>query len=292
MKPMVRTVNDLYLDTRRALKKADIESAELEARLLLCFALNCTKEQLTARMQMYAGESAQKTLQEITQRRLMGEPVAYITGFWEFCGLPIEVSRDVLIPRSDTEILVEQALLVLRNQRKADARILDLGCGSGCIGIALGHFLPGSRVTAVDISSAAVEITKRNISRNGLTRRFAALEGDMLQPPPMRMGEYDLLVSNPPYIPSGELASLDVSVKDYEPHLALGGGEDGLKYYRSIIFSWLSVLSDRGCVIMEVGEGQAEQVMELMRSQGLEDVRSAEDYYGTLRVVIGTKKEK
>ena len=287
---MVRTINDLYLSTRRALRGAGVEGAELEAKLLLCHALSCTKEELLARMQMYAGESAQAALSAMTERRLQGEPVAYITGMWEFCGLPMEVSPAVLIPRSDTEVLVEEALRLLHAEHKADARILDLGCGSGCIGIALGHFLPGSRLTAVDVSPEAVEITKRNIRRNGLVRRSAVLEGNILEPPPMRMGEYDLLVSNPPYIRSDEIETLDVSVKDYEPRLALDGGEDGLKFYRSILSRWLSVLSDSGSVIMEIGEGQSEDVQELMRSAGLHEVRSAPDNYGTERIVIGSKK--
>lgn len=286
---MVRTVNDLYLETRRSLRNARIEGAELEAKLLLCHALHCTKEQLLARMQMYTGEAVQKELLAFTQRRLQGEPVAYITGMWEFCGLDMEVSPAVLIPRSDTEVLVEEAFKLLRSQKKNDARILDLGCGSGCIGIALGHFFPGSRITLVDVSPEAVEITKRNIARNGMARRCAVLEGNILESPPMRMGEYDLLVSNPPYIASAEIDRLDASVRDYEPRLALDGGDDGLAFYRSILSRWLSVLSDSGSVIMEIGEGQAEAVMELMHQAGLQSVRSAKDNYGTERIVLGTK---
>ncbi len=286
---MVCTVNDLYLETRRALRGAQVEGAELEAKLLLCHAFGCSKEELLSKMQMYAGESVQKSVRSMTERRLQGEPVAYITGMWEFCGLPFEVSPAVLIPRNDTEVLVEEALKLLRAKRKADARILDLGCGSGCIGIALGHYLPGSRITSVDISPEAVETTKNNVRRNGLTRRSAVLEGNILEPPPMRMGEYDLLVSNPPYIASAEIETLDSSVKDYEPRLALDGGDDGLKFYEAILSRWLSVLSDSGSVIMETGEGQAEAVMNLMRQAGLKDVRSAQDNYGTERFVLGSK---
>ena len=286
---MVRTVNDLYLSTRRSLRNAGVESAELEAKLLLCHALSCTKEELLSKMQMYAGENVQTALSAFTERRLRGEPVAYITGMWEFCGLPMEVTPAVLIPRNDTEVLVEEAVRHLRSRHKSDARILDLGCGSGCIGIALGHFLPGSRVTFVDISPEAAEIAKRNVQRNGLIRRSAVLEGNILEAPPMRMGEYDLLVSNPPYIASAEIDTLDISVKEYEPRLALDGGEDGLQFYRSILSRWLSVLSDSGSVIMEIGEGQSEPVQELMRSAGLQEVHSALDNYGTERLVIGTK---
>ena len=286
---MVQTINDLYLSTRRSLRSAQVEGAELEAKLLLCHALSCTKEQLLTKMQMYAGEGVQKAVHSMTQRRLMGEPVAYITGMWEFCGLPMEVSPAVLIPRSDTEALVEEALRLLRSRGKQDARILDLGCGSGCIGIALGHYLPGSRITSVDISPEALEITKRNVQRNALHRRCAVLEGNILGSPPMRMGEYDLLVSNPPYIMSSEIEELDVSVRDYEPRLALDGGEDGYKFYRAILHHWLSVLSDSGSVMLELGEGQAETLMDMMCEAGLKEVHSARDHYGTERMVIGTK---
>ena len=286
---MVTTINDLYLSTRRALRDAQVEGAEPEAKLLLCHALGCTKEELLAKMQMYAGENIRQTLHGLTQRRLQGEPVAYITGSWEFCGLELAVSPAVLIPRSDTEVLVEEALKLLRKRHRVDARILDLGCGSGCIGIALGHFLPGSRITFMDISPEALEMTKRNVVRNTLQRRSAVLEGNILGAPPVRMGEYDLLVSNPPYIATAEIDTLDVSVKDYEPRLALDGGEDGIKFYRAILSRWLTVLSDTGSVIMEVGEGQAESVMALMRLAGLQNVRSVKDHYGTERVVLGTK---
>ncbi|MBQ0134788.1 MAG: peptide chain release factor N(5)-glutamine methyltransferase, partial [Clostridiales bacterium] len=195
-----------------------------------------------------------------------------------------------LIPRSDTEVLVETALRLLKEKQKADARILDLGCGSGCIGIALGHFLPAGRITAVDISPGALELTRRTIAANALSCRSAVMEADILASPPMRMGSYDLIVSNPPYIATAELAELDVSVKDYEPRLALDGGEDGLKYYRAILSYWLSVLTPSGSVIMELGEGQAAKVMEMMRDAGLQEVRSVKDLYGTERVVVGTKK--
>ncbi|MCQ2439028.1 MAG: peptide chain release factor N(5)-glutamine methyltransferase [Oscillospiraceae bacterium] len=287
---MVSTVNELYLETRRTLRAAGVESPELEARLLLCHALGCSREKLLERMQMYVPDSARSVLRDMTARRVAGEPVAYITGSWEFCGLPMEIDRSVLIPRSDTEVLVETALRLLKEKQKADARILDLGCGSGCIGIALGHFLPAGRITAVDISPGALELTRRNIAANALSRRSAVMEADILASPPMRMGSYDLIVSNPPYIATAELAELDVSVKDYEPRLALDGGEDGLKYYRAILSYWLSVLTPSGSVIMELGEGQAAKVMEMMRDAGLQEVRSVKDLYGTERVVVGTKK--
>lgn len=286
---MVQTFNQLYLDTRRALRAAGVESSELEARLLLCFAASCTKEELLSRMSMYAGEALARQVQDYTRRRVAGEPVAYITGSWEFCGLPMVVDQSVLIPRMDTEVLAETAAEIFREQKKNDPRILDLGCGSGCISCALGHFLPASRLTLLDVSPDALAIARRNLALNHLNRRAVCFEADMLSPPPLRLGEFDLIVSNPPYIPAEEIETLDVSVKDWEPRLALDGGEDGLKFYRAILQSWLSVLSDSGWVIMEVGEEQSAPVMEMMERQGLRSVRAVRDTAGTERVVCGQK---
>lgn len=286
---MVCTINELYLSTRRALRTADCDMAEMEAKLLLCHALQCTKEDLLQNAGSYVGEEVQKTVSHMTRRRLAGEPLAYITGQWEFCGLPIAVSSDVLIPRSDTEVLVEEALKLLRKDNKAKSRILDLACGSGCIGIALAHYHPQSTITALDISPAAVQMTKKNVERNSLKRRFIVLEGDILAPPARSMGQYNMIVSNPPYIATAELASLDASVVDYEPSLALDGGEDGYKFYRSILTNWLSLLALGGYILMEIGEGQAQTLMELMQNAGLQEVHSVLDYYGTPRIVVGKR---
>ena len=285
---MVQTFSQLYLDTRRALRAAGVESSEMEARLLLCYAADCTKEDLLSHMTMYAGDAVQRLVKEYTRRRVEGEPVAYITGSWEFCGLPMVVDQSVLIPRMDTEVLAETAIEAFRS-RKNDPRVLDLGCGSGCISCAVGHFLPASRLTLVDISPDALAIARRNLALNHLNRRAVCFEADMLSPPPMRLGEFDLIVSNPPYIASAEVETLDVSVKDWEPRLALDGGEDGLKFYRAILKNWLSVLSDSGWVIMETGEEQAGSVMEMMEQFGLQNVHSVRDTADVERVVCGVK---
>lgn len=285
---MAMTYNELYLETRRTLKAAGVEACALEARLLLCHALGCGKEELLSRMRLYCGAAVPDAVRAMAARRAAGEPVAYITQSWEFYGLPMVVSPHVLIPRMDTEVLVQTAVDTLRGV-KMNARVLDLGCGSGCISCAIGRQLPAVRLMLVDVSAPALSVARRNLALNRLSSRAVCVEADMLSSPPLRLGDFDLIVSNPPYVPSGELAELDPSVRDWEPALALDGGEDGLKFYRSILRCWLSVLSDGGSLIMEVGEGQAQAVLELMTRAGLSGAGFARDTAGTARVVYGRK---
>lgn len=285
---MAVTYNDIYLKTRRTLKNAGVEAFALEARLLLCYAMDCSKEQLMSRLPMYAPNDAPERVEALTRRRCAGEPVAYITGSWEFYGLPMAVNKNVLIPRMDTEVLVDTAVEALRGH-KMDARILDLGCGSGCIGCAIARTLPAVRLTSVDISPDALAVCRKNIALNRLGNRAVTLEADLFSPPPLRLGNFDIIVSNPPYIASGEIPTLDNSVKDWEPMLALDGGEDGLDCYRAITKLWLSVLSDNGLLIMEVGEEQAADVIALMEAAGLRNCGTVRDTAGTERVVYGQK---
>ena len=260
---MAVTYNDLYLKTRRALKSAGVEAFALEARILLCHAMDCSKEQLMARLPLYAPNGAEARIAALTERRCAGEPVAYITGSWEFYGLPMAVDRNVLIPRMDTEVLVDTAIEALRGH-KMDARVLDLGCGSGCIGCAIARTLPAVRLTSVDISLDALAVCRKNIALNRLGSRAVTLEADLFAPPPLRLGNFDLIVSNPPYIASAEIPTLDSSVKDWEPMLALDGGEDGLDIYRRITAEAAQHLNPGGFIYLEVGVGEAEQVLALV----------------------------
>ena len=273
---------------RRALKEAGVEEYALEARRLLAQGAGYTDAQLIARMYMYAGEEAEKAAGELLQRRLSGEPLAYIAGKWEFYGLEMIVTPSVLIPRMDTEPLVFTALDILKDVN--EPRILDLCCGSGCIGCALGVNLPKARVIFSDISSEALSVTRRNISLHRLNSRAVALEADALAPPPLRMQNFDLIACNPPYIAEEELKSLDKSVLDWEPALALDG-EDGLVFYRSVLQNWKSVLRDGGWIIFEVGEGQAADVRALLLAAGFHNLGCTLDTLGTERVIYAQKKK-
>ena len=195
----MRTYNDIYLQARNALRSHGIEAHTLEARIMVAKAAGKTVTQLLRDINLYTTDKVEKEVKELTERRLKGEPVAYITGTWEFYGLPIEVSTDVLIPRMDTEVLVDTAKELLIG-RKMDARILDLCCGSGCISCALGHELPATRLVAVDLSAKALEICRRNIAANRLSGRIICIQADAAGKPPLSIGQFDMIVSNPHFL--------------------------------------------------------------------------------------------
>lgn len=284
---MATTYNNLYLDTRARLRKAGIDAAQLEARELLCYASDKSREQLYRDMSLYVSAELERRVEELVQRRLAGEPVAYIVGEWEFYGLPLDISSDVLIPRSDTEVLAERAILRARAAGEG-ARVLDLCAGSGCIGLAVAAQAPQARVVLGEWSDGALRICRQNIRRNSLTGRVVPMRADAREKPEKSLGEFQCIVSNPPYIPSGDIAGLDVSVKDYEPHLALDGGQDGLDFYRSISEKWKEALVPGGRLYFEVGIGQADSVLRIMRTQGFGDIQVVKDLRDVPRVVFGT----
>lgn len=282
---MPRTYSEMYISLRNRLRDAGIEAAALEARLIAATAAGKSTEKLLRDMRYYATDEVERRAEEMVQRRLAGEPVAYITGVWEFRGLPMEVSRDVLIPRVDTEVLAELAIKYLRGTGRLDARVLDLCSGTGCIGCAIAAELPRVRVVLADVSAAAMDISRRNVERNGLGGRVSFLPADVTKQPPLMTGSFDLVVSNPPYIPTMEILTLDPSVRDYEPVWALDGGEDGLDFYRAILKNWALVIRQGGELMFEVGEDQAERVKDLMRMAGLREARSFPDTQNIQRVV-------
>ena len=283
---MPKTYNELYIDLRNRLKAAGVEAATLEASLLVAAAAGKTQAQLLADLRLYTSSEVEQAVEAMARRRLAGEPAAYITGRWSFCGLDLMVDENVLIPRNDTEVLVETALK-LSGKSDSELRILDLCTGSGCIGCALGRFLPGSRVVLADVSNRALRIARENAQRCGLGVRAVTLEADALAPAPARLGSFDLIVCNPPYIPSAEIRSLDASVRDYEPHLALDGGADGLQFYRAVLSGWKGLLRQSGWLLFEVGETQADEVEKLMRLAGLRSLGRAKDSGDWDRVVYG-----
>ena len=282
----MKTYNELYLGARNLLRQKGVEGYTLEARILVAKAAGKPVAQLLRDLNLYATPAIEETVQGYLQRRLNGEPVAYITGTWEFYGLPMVVTPDVLIPRMDTEVLVDTAKELLIG-KKMDARILDLCCGSGCISCALGHELPASKLAAVDISASALEVCRKNISLNRLSSRIITMQADATFSPPLGIGQFDMLVSNPPYIESAEILMLDPSVRDYEPVWALDGGENGMRFYKSIIKFWKSVLRPGGYLLFEVGEGQADEVKDMLLAGGFDSADTRKDTLGVDRVVFG-----
>ena len=282
----MRTYNDIYLSARNLLRQSGVEAFSLEAKLLVAGAAGKTTAQLLRDMSLYASNKIEDTVTEYIARRLRGEPVAYITGSWEFYGLPIVTTPDVLIPRMDTEKLVDTAKELLTG-RKMNARILDLCCGSGCITCAIGHEMPATRLVAIDISANALEVCRKNIAAQKLISRVICMQADALSSPPLGIGEFDMIVSNPPYIASEEIKTLDVSVKDFEPVWALDGGEDGLKFYKAIMKYWKSLLRQGGYLLFEVGEGQAQAVQDMLSAAGFGYTDTRKDTLGIDRVVFG-----
>ena len=283
---MAITYNDLYLDIRRRLRAADSGDPTLEARELVAFACGKTKEELLRDGRLYVTPEVEARVRALVQRHLDGEPTAYLIGEWEFYGLPLDISRDVLIPRPDTEVLAGLAIDFVKTQ--GECRVLDLCAGSGCVGLAVASQCPGSRVVLGELSEGALRICRQNIRRNGLSGRVVPMQMDALAPPPAQLGEFRCLVSNPPYIPAGDIPGLDPSVRDFEPHMALDGGEDGLDFYRSISEKWKAALAPGGRLYFEVGIGQADAVLRIMRAQGFGDIQVVKDHNEIPRVVFGT----
>jgi release factor glutamine methyltransferase len=282
----LKTYNELYINTRNTLKRAEIEAYALEARVLVASAAGKTVQQLLRDLSLYTTDQVEQQVAAFTARRLEGEPVAYITGDWEFYGLPMKVTKDVLIPRADTELLVDLTKEALTGW-KMDARVLDLCCGSGCITCAVGHELPATKLVAVDLSASALEVCRQNVNLNRLTTRAICMQADALASPPLGIGSFDLIVSNPPYIASAEIPTLDRSVRDYEPMWALDGGKDGLRFYKGIIKHWKSLLRPQGLLIFEVGEGQADTVADMLMAAGFASCSVHKDTRGVLRAVVG-----
>ena len=283
---MAITYNNLYLDIRRQLRSAGIEAATLEARELVCFGTGKSRQQLTQDGSLYASPELEKRVRDLVERHLNGEPVAYLIGEWEFYGLPLDISRDVLIPRPDTEVLAAQAIDYVKTL--GECRVLDLCAGSGCIGLAVAAQAPQARVVLGEWSDGALRICRQNMRRNSLTGRVVPMQANALEKPEKSLGEFQCIVSNPPYIPRADIDTLDASVKDYEPHLALDGGEDGLDFYRAISDLWRGALVPGGKLYFEVGIGQADSVLRIMRTQGFGDIQVVKDTQGIPRVVFGT----
>ena len=287
---MATTYNNLYLDIRRKLKAAGIPAAPVEARELGCYAAGQGREEFYRDMGLYASDQVEKTVAELTARRLAGEPVAYIIGEWEFYGLTLDVDREVLIPRMDTEVLAERAILAARAAGEG-CRVLDLCAGSGCVGLAVAANVPECRVVLADYSEGALRVCRQNIRRCELSDRVICAFADAKLPPLPALWDFDVIACNPPYIPTADIPTLESSVKDYEPHKALDGGEDGLEFYRTVCSKWKGALRLGGCLIFEVGAGQASDVKALLSQNGFEDVHSFQDTQGIWRVVSGAINE-
>ncbi len=276
------TLREVYLRIRRELENGGTDNSRFEAEQLLR-GVGTDKTLLITEPDAPVSESALAKINEMTARRLSGEPLQYILGEWEFYGLPFKVGRGVLIPRQDTETLVEICCEFLKERGERDRLTLDLCAGSGCIGIALAKEAKASAV-CVEKSGRAFGFLRENITLNRASVK--AVLGDILDESTAR-GEYDLIVSNPPYLSDGDMDALQREVR-YEPRGALYGGSDGLDFYRAILGMYPKRLKDGGMLAVEIGMGQEEAVCGIFRENGLcPEVQK--DMCGVNRVVYGIK---
>ena len=283
---MVITVAELYRQTRKAiLTTEDADTATFYARNLLCHVTGMSMEKLLSDGQKYVDDSVCNALGESVRRILEGEPLAYVLGQWDFYGMQLRVDKNVLIPRDDTcavtELAISQALF-LGNA----PRILDLCTGSGCIGLAIAKRVPDAKVTLADISKDALAVAKSNITAHKLAARVACCQADALSDPTDFLGKFDLIVSNPPYITTREMGELPDSVRRYEPRLALHGGDDGLKFYRSIAEKYRKALKPGGYLCFEFGMGQGDAVCQILQEHGYTVLERKIDYNQRERAVI------
>ena len=269
----------------------DAQTAGMLARNLLCHVTGKTNEQMIVQRELYAGEEACAAMESAVSRVLSGEPLAYVLGQWEFYGLPLLITKDVLIPRDDTcavtELAIKQALFL-----NASPRILDLCTGSGCIGLAIASRVKDAKVTLADISKEAIAVAKKNIGLNKMSGRVSCIQADALGKPSTFLGKFDMIVSNPPYITSQEMTELPESVKDYEPHLALHGGEDGLDFYRNIAQNYCAALKPGGWLCFEFGMGQGNAVCEILENNGYTILERTKDFNDRERAVIARYDRK
>lgn len=291
---MVKKFSQLYLEARRAFMEIeDQQTASLLARNLLCFVSGKTQEAIVADREKYACETVCEAMESAVQRIMDGEPLAYVLGEWSFYGMTLYVDKNVLIPRDDTcavtALAIKKGLFL-----DQDPRILDLCTGSGCIGLAVANRVKDARVTLADVSKDALAVAKKNITRQKLSGRVSAVQADALAPAPAFLGKFDMIVSNPPYVTAAEMEELPHSVKDYEPHLALYGGDDGLAFYRAIVKNYTPALKPGGYLCFEFGMGQGDAVCQILERNGYTILERTRDYNDRERAVLaqyGRKEE-
>jgi release factor glutamine methyltransferase len=261
-----------------------VEAARLQAELLLAHVLGLPRMQLYLQFERALTEKETDRYRELIKRRGSREPLQQIIGSTSFCGLEIVVNRYVLVPRPETELLAETAWTFLR-QLPVEPAVLDFGTGSGCLAIALAIHSPLSRITAVDISSDALALARQNAAAHSVGDRIKFYQGEGLAALPQGL-RFDLLVSNPPYIPTAEIATLHPEVRDFEPHQALDGGADGLNFYRRLSAEASLLVKPGAAAILEFGDGQAETVCGIFEAQNWIVEQIIPDYSQRPRIVI------
>lgn len=291
-----RTIREAYRQASSLLSRGGIDEPGRQAELLIQEVLGWTRTRYLLSWDEPFPVDKEIQLERMMSRRLNGEPLQYIVGHQEFYGIPFRVNRSVLIPRPETELLVEAVMRRGRDWMQADGRIprvLDVGTGSGAIAVTLAVKCPQWRITASDISAEALQVAQSNAELNGAAERISWVHGDLLEPWLAREDsafDYDILVSNPPYISEDELETLQVEVREYEPHTALVGGKDGLRIYARLVEQLKQVKHRPRMVALEVGKGQHEAVMRMLVEVGeWSEITVIPDLAGIMRHVIAIR---
>lgn len=262
----------------------------LDAKVFLCHILGVDKLYLIVNKDRVLSDNEYNEYNKLIQNRLLGIPVQYLVKNQEFMGLDFYVEEGVLIPRPDTEILIEKILKSIDNSK--EYKIVDIGTGSGAITVSLAKYIKNSHIYSVDISKRALEIGKKNAMSHGVLSQIDFLQGSIYDPIDSLglEGKIDIIVSNPPYIPTKDIENLQIEVAKYEPKLALDGGHDGLKFYRKIIDKAPQYLKDNGILALEVGHDQAKEIVSLMKEkESYDNIEITKDLSGIERVVSGIK---
>lgn len=279
----------VLLRATKILAESFIDTARLDAELLLCLALRRDRLWLYANADAVLPDEVYSDFMESLDARRRGVPLAYLTGNKEFMSLPFEVDEFCLIPRPETELLVETVLEWLKRQDVPDPLVLDLGCGSGCVAVSLAHYHPGARIVATDICPDALKVARQNAAKLGVAQRVRFLHGDLFEPLRGKgLRKFDAIVSNPPYVAKEEMRNLSPEVS-YEPQIALLGGKFGLEIVGRIISGAPEFLKTGGCLALEVSNGQIYQVKEMMSAARFSAIRSFRDLAGNERVILGEK---
>ena len=281
-----KTIAEALREGKLRLKAAGKEAYAFEAELLLEKAAGLNRTALFLRGEESLSDEVLAVYEGYLSEREQGRPTQYILGEWEFMGLPFHVGEGVLIPRGDTEVLVET---ILEKQQTEDFKfILDIGTGSGCIPVSLGHYGKFEKIMAVDISQKALGYATKNAAENKISIDF--YESDLFTNVPAEWkGKLDAIVSNPPYIPKKDIEELMTEVKDFEPMNALDGGEDGLDFYRAIVEQGREWLKDGGWLFFEIGYDQGEDLRKLLKEFGYTEIEIRQDLAGLDRVALGRK---
>lgn len=283
-----KTVSELLASAVATLKKAGLENPNLDAEVLLAFCMNETRSGFLAHPEKSVTAPIRETFASLLGRREQGEPVAYLTGEKEFWSLPFKVDRRVLIPRPDTEIIVEEALkfAAVDFGRDKSISILEIGTGSGAISVALAGELPCADITATDISKEAIEVASLNAAGNNVSQRIRFQTGSLFEG---ITGKYDLIISNPPYISEAEHAGLSREVRDYEPVEALVSGPDGTECHEAIIAGARDFLNRGGALLLEIGALQKQKVEEILKKEGYNRIAFRKDYADLFRVAAARR---